>query len=38
MENHLPFEIIGSPLNFDNVYPSTLPYLNEFIIRKLGIN
>ena len=38
IENHLPFEIIGSPLNFDNVYPSTLPYLNEFIIRKLGSN
>jgi predicted O-methyltransferase YrrM len=34
-ENNLPYEIIGSPLNFDNVYPSELTYLNEFILRKI---
>jgi len=32
--NNLPFEIIGSPPNYNNVYPSSLPQLNEFIIRR----
>jgi predicted O-methyltransferase YrrM len=33
-DNSLPFEIIGSPLNYYNVYPSEFIHLNEFIIRK----
>ena len=33
-EHKLPFEIIGSPLNFNNVHPSELEYLNEFILKK----
>jgi predicted O-methyltransferase YrrM len=33
-DNSLPFEIIGSPPNYCNVYPSYIVDLNEFIIRK----
>jgi predicted O-methyltransferase YrrM len=34
IDKKLPFEIIGSPPNYYNVYPSELKHLNEFIIRK----
>jgi predicted O-methyltransferase YrrM len=33
--NNLPFEIIGNPENYHNVYPSELKLLNEFILRKV---
>jgi len=34
IDKNLPYEIIGSPINFNNVYPSNLTYLNEFILRR----
>jgi hypothetical protein len=31
---HLPFEILGAPVNFGGVYPASITNLNEFLIRR----
>lgn len=34
-DSNMQYEVIGSPENYHNVYPSDLPFLNEFILRKV---